>query len=288
MKIHQRQIFKTALTNKVPQDPKQKRLFSQQHLKDLFTLKADDGSVINGGTGVTQLGMLTKGEGVVHPEQMRRANGNDSDDAGEDKKTLEDVVKSKGLAGIFDHDYVDSSETNRKRSQSAREMESKARVVAREALRTLEASMQDSSRDQYEPTWTGNDGASGSSGRFGRGAHAAQGRRGTNFGSTIGIGIKSESSRSSKGLLAGLKSMDSEHSEEAEKYATLSKRIIAYIKQLLSGHRVGGGPSTDDILNFFHDVSNTEAAIFRRLLNGVAMNHKGALDFENIAQCYHR
>ena len=40
-KIYQRQIFKTAITNRVLQDPKQKRLFSSGELKELFTLKED-------------------------------------------------------------------------------------------------------------------------------------------------------------------------------------------------------------------------------------------------------
>jgi len=35
-KIYQRQIFKTSLTNKVLQDPRQRRLFTKGDLKDLF------------------------------------------------------------------------------------------------------------------------------------------------------------------------------------------------------------------------------------------------------------
>jgi DNA excision repair protein ERCC-6 len=62
-KIYQRQIMKTALANKVLQDPRQRRLFSQKYLKDLFTLKADNGSVISGGDGLTKTSELTKGDG---------------------------------------------------------------------------------------------------------------------------------------------------------------------------------------------------------------------------------
>mmetsp|Transcript_27942 Transcript_27942/g.26787 ORF Transcript_27942/g.26787 Transcript_27942/m.26787 type:complete len:102 (-) Transcript_27942:621-926(-) len=39
--IYHRQNFKTALINQVLQDPRQKRLFSQRNLRDLFTLKSD-------------------------------------------------------------------------------------------------------------------------------------------------------------------------------------------------------------------------------------------------------
>jgi DNA excision repair protein ERCC-6 len=38
-KIYHRQIFKTALSNKILQDPRQRRLFSHNDLKDFFTLK---------------------------------------------------------------------------------------------------------------------------------------------------------------------------------------------------------------------------------------------------------
>ncbi|EED95784.1 rad54-like protein, partial [Thalassiosira pseudonana CCMP1335] len=55
-KIYQRQIFKTAITNQVLQDPKQRRLFSQKDLKDLFTLKADS-------IDSTETGDITKGRG---------------------------------------------------------------------------------------------------------------------------------------------------------------------------------------------------------------------------------
>ena len=48
-KIYQRQIFKTAISNRVLVDPKQKRLFSSGELKELFTLKEDLGR--GGGDG---------------------------------------------------------------------------------------------------------------------------------------------------------------------------------------------------------------------------------------------
>jgi len=88
-KIYQRQIFKTALSNKVLQDPRQRRLFSQKDLRDLFTLKHDGGSIGSGGDGITETVEMTKGDGAV-----------DIDDPQElDDKTLKDVMKSKGRPG---------------------------------------------------------------------------------------------------------------------------------------------------------------------------------------------
>ena len=60
-KIYHRQIFKTALSNRVLQDPRQRRLFSQRDLRDLFTLKADTGSVRSGGDGATDTAAYTQG-----------------------------------------------------------------------------------------------------------------------------------------------------------------------------------------------------------------------------------
>lgn len=115
-KIYQRQIFKTALANKVLQDPRQKRLFSQNDLRDLFTLKGDDGSLRSGAQGVTDTGRVTRGEGVIDIDERPEENNED---------TLKDVMKSKGLAGVFDHGFVEGS-TNMK-SQSAQEMEEQAK-----------------------------------------------------------------------------------------------------------------------------------------------------------------
>ncbi|CAM9285531.1 unnamed protein product [Phaeothamnion confervicola] len=59
-KIYHRQIFKTALTNRVLKDPKQKRLFSSTELRELFTL-GNDGAI----DGLTDTADVFKGEGNV-------------------------------------------------------------------------------------------------------------------------------------------------------------------------------------------------------------------------------
>ncbi|CAM9254896.1 unnamed protein product [Ectocarpus sp. 8 AP-2014] len=59
-KIYHRQIFKTALTNRVLQDPKQRRMFSADELGDLFTL-GDDGA----SDGFTDTIDLFQGEGRI-------------------------------------------------------------------------------------------------------------------------------------------------------------------------------------------------------------------------------
>jgi DNA excision repair protein ERCC-6 len=122
-KIYQRQIFKTALSNRVLQDPRQRRLFSQRDLKDLFTLKADGGSVISGGEGLTETGELTKGAGYVDPdEEAARENYRD------DGETMKTVLKShQGLAGIFNHHILETYAPSI--TSSLCEMEEKAKHI---------------------------------------------------------------------------------------------------------------------------------------------------------------
>ena len=148
-KIYQRQIFKTALSNQVLQDPKQRRLFSQKDLKDLFTLKADT-------KDITETGEITRGKGVVDvnvPDEASASENNDDDEQPKNKDTLEVVMKSKGLCGVFDHDFVEN--TSAKKPMSAIEMEEDAKKIALKAA----ASLQESSRnlDRFMPTWTGSD-----------------------------------------------------------------------------------------------------------------------------------
>jgi DNA excision repair protein ERCC-6 len=274
--------------NRVLQDPKQKRLFSQRDLRDLFTLKSDDGSVIQGGQGVTELGTITKGQGVIHPEAIAGKSRGDDDDGDDDMETLETVMKSKGLAGVFDHDFVDRSDINK--SLAVREMEEQAAKVAAEAVKALKASTSNS-RDRFQPTYTGSEETA--AGRFGHGNFVSRkscgvlGRNSAdrNFGSA-GISQRDGATpTSSKSLLAGLKGMqttpDSSTAGSTDvdatttsSYAALLQRIRVYL-QRCGGYREGGGPTTDEVLKEFDDVPPNDAAIFRRLLKSVANVERG-------------
>lgn len=119
-KIYQRQIFKTALSNKILQDPRQRRLFSHRDLKDLFTLKADAGSVRSGGDGLTETGAMTKGVGVVAPDDEPAEESSQ-----DNEEILKKVMKSKGLAGVFDHHFLEHDSS--RKSATVREMEDQAK-----------------------------------------------------------------------------------------------------------------------------------------------------------------
>lgn len=141
-KIYHRQIFKTALSERVLQDPKQRRLFSQKDLRDLFTLKSDDAS----GENLSETAYLMKANGVVHTAESKD----------EDKNTIGALLRNKGLAYVFDHDVVDESSTSKK-SRVEKEMEEKAKDAADRAKIAIQQSTADQRlcNGDFIPTWTG-------------------------------------------------------------------------------------------------------------------------------------
>lgn len=255
-KIYQRQIFKTALSNRVLQDPKQRRIFSQRDLRDLFTLKADNGSFRSGGDGVTETVVATKGVGQFDPIEE---TGEDA--SADNEATLRSIMKSKGLAGIFDHNFIEQDPS--RKSVTTREMEEQAKIVAREAAKALR--MSTANQHQFEPTWTGPQQIET---RFSSSRSCSIG--------AIGSGSHASISESSGSLLASLRlrntaaksnGTDAPVTDEVKQYA----KILGRIKEFIRRHQ----PTTDALLKEFSDVPTSDVAIFRRLLKSVAAVERG-------------
>ena len=243
-KIYQRQIFKTALSNRVLQDPRQKRLFSQRDLRDLFTLKHDSGSIVSGADGVTETGERTKGAGVVDVDSREQ----------DETSNLKDVMKSKGLAGIFDHNIVENSSI---KAASAREMEEQAKKVAREAAIALRQSVAGDNR--FAPAMRTDQTC-----RFGQSGGSLLQASGSNHnGSSQGL-LSSLKQRAASSKVAGTAADSVENLGE---YTQLLRRIKEYVRKRR--------PSTEAIIKEFSDVSNDDIAIFRQLLKSVAKLHNG-------------
>jgi hypothetical protein len=229
-------------------------------------------SVDEGGDGFTETGDLMLGKGVMDEPVTSKAGsavkGGEKEDA-----TLEAVMKSKGLAGVFDHDFVDTSSD---RSIAVREMEDKAKSIARRAAAAIKKSVADTNAaavagagagagaggTEMVPTFTGRFGGSG-------GAAAdilAQISARQNEIATEGA------SRSSAGTgAAGEKPL-----ALTDVYTRLMHRLKTFLV-VNGGERVleGGGPTTDQILREFSDVPDRDAAIFKRMLTTLACR-KGA------------
>jgi hypothetical protein len=204
-------------------------------LKDLFTLKADSGSIVAGGEGLTETAKLTRGEGYVDPNGNIGAVDNQNDDG----QTMMSVLRSKGLAGVFDHDVIESSDSGSKKA-SVREMEEKAKSIAREALKNLTQSLA-SDHDVFNPE-----------SRFG-----GVGAQSNHLLSTIAQrnqGIKNAVSSGNTG--------------DSKRYTQLLRDLRSFVRLNV--------PTTDEILEeFSSQASEFDAAVFRRLLKSVAFLSEG-------------
>lgn len=233
-KIYQRQIFKTAISNSVLQNSKQRRLFTKKDLKDLFSLKADNGSIVSGAEGVTETSQLTKGDGYVDPDDEVATRSNQEDDG----ETMRTVLKSKGLAGIFDHDVVEGKSKDKR--ASVREMEARAKQIAREALQNLRQSV------KQEPT------------PFDRGSR---------FGGA---------SAQSNNLLSSIANRNAEIANAASIRSPEETRHHTQVLKDLHNFLRNRTPTTDEILEEFSShVSTLDAAVFRKLLKSIATLHDG-------------
>ena len=274
----------------IEKDPRQRRMFSQKDLRDLFTLKADVDSVSKGGGGVTETGELTKGRGVMDVEE-----GTEEAECLDDKETMVEVLKSKGLAGVFDHDVVDKPYA--KKSSTVREMEHEAHKVVRRAARSL-AESTDETQQPFVPTWTGSTeteprrfgGISkiGNNGPYNNGL-ASKPRKPPTFdsgfggASSAGLGMGG-GAVSSTALLAQVQQRRKEiesggatvsivDTKEESFAIDLMKRIRLFIKRYLS--KSDRGPSTAQILAEFNDVKDSDAVLFKSILKQVAVVSSG-------------
>ena len=251
-KIYQRQIFKTALTNQVLQDPKQRRLFSQKDLKDLFTLKADS-------KDITETGQITGGGGVeITTVQTESENQDEKKPTADNNNTLEAVIKSKGLCGVFDHDFVENNSSKKKKPLSVLEMEESARKVALKAAANLKESSVN--QNPFEPTWTG-------SHETARVANAPN-KMASSSSLLANLQMKRMQIASSSACPSGPTSSHEERETVTNQRSMLS-RIRKFIK------RNTHGPTTREILNEFKDIPDSEAAVFRSLLKSIATVKNG-------------
>lgn len=204
---------------------------------------------------MTDTGKVTRGVGVVDFDQDVGTADDDND------RTLRKVMKSKGLAGVFDHHYLEEDAS--RKSITVREMEEQAKKVAREAARALEQSLP--SLDRFTPTWTGSEETK----RFGNDGETAAASGSMMMRTTSGL---TQGSVSSQNILSSLRQQNQEvessgqdgagANEESQQYAELLVRLKDFVRRR--------SPSTDEILQEFDSVPNCDVAIFRRLLKSVA------------------
>ena len=248
-KIYQRQIFKTALTNQILQDPKQRRLFSQKDLRDLFTLKVDSNNT-------TETGEITKGGGVMeisHSTDLIQDDNEESQPC-DNNRTLKAVIKSKGICGVFDHDFVEEPSAGKK-PLSVIEIEDNARKLAMKAVLALKASSQN--QKCFEPTWTGSEETR---------PHERVDKQPMSSSTSLIANLQNRRVQIASNGQSG--SEGPVQDAETAKYSGLLLRMKNYIRRTMASN--GDGPTTRELLAEFKDVPNCDAAVFRSMLRSIA------------------
>ncbi|ODV92212.1 hypothetical protein CANCADRAFT_15801, partial [Tortispora caseinolytica NRRL Y-17796] len=180
-KIYHRQIFKQFLTNKILKDPKQRRFFQNNDLRDLFSF-GDGGesgtatgdifsgaetrisSKLNSVKGGDDPETMKKISGVAGLEEYRAEDGNGEPSYSvkqekvldEEGRIMDSLFASSGVHATLKHDaIIDGSYSNQVLDQEAERVASKAKEALRESRRKAQRA------EIGTPTWTGRFGSAG-------------------------------------------------------------------------------------------------------------------------------
>jgi len=171
-KIYQRQIFKQFLTNKILQDPKQKRFFKTTDLHDLFTLGSgtestdifqDQGSSSKAPSPSPQARKRERepeGDDLSSLTGLSKATdfqGGEEAPKSEENSLLEGLFAKAGVQSTLEHDAV----INTSRPDTVI-MEKEAQRIAHQATQALKESRKETRKAKIgTPTWTGKSGLAG-------------------------------------------------------------------------------------------------------------------------------
>mmetsp|Transcript_4429 Transcript_4429/g.6737 ORF Transcript_4429/g.6737 Transcript_4429/m.6737 type:complete len:184 (+) Transcript_4429:2-553(+) len=178
-------------------------------------------------------------------------------------------MKSKGLCGVFDHDFVENS-SSKKKSISEKEMEHDAKKTALKAV----ASLQESSKNlhRFMPTWTGSEETKQphlrrADNSFGNAPSAAAGS-----GAMMSSSSALLANLQQKRMQIASSSQKEEPDADSKKNSELLLRLRKYLRRRAFN---GGGPTTRELLKEFKDVPDSDAAVFRKMLKSVAVIKNG-------------
>jgi len=125
---YHRQIFKTAVSNSILQDPRQRRLFSKMDLMKLFSLKCEEDCKINVPQHQIMASRTTSKGQIKQSININEDNGN----------TLSELFLGKGITGVFDHDVLDKPYLEK--SLVERDVECIAKRIAKKSAKILQES----------------------------------------------------------------------------------------------------------------------------------------------------
>lgn len=172
-KIYHRQIFKQFLTNKVLNDPKQKRFFKMKDLHDLFTLGSEHSvisdefaeeinnqtkQIIKTSSNADDFSQIVDFEGVSKLEGFYNVKEQLEKENDEDSKIMQGILSGGGLATAINHDSIVKSHVTASDEQIVKE----ANRVAENAVAMLRKSRKATKKYEIGTiTWTGRFGKAG-------------------------------------------------------------------------------------------------------------------------------
>ena len=285
-KMYQRQIFKLLLTNRILDNPRQKRFFSRSDIRDLFELGGSDYQPMD-----TTLDLPLEGEidlddrdsptvdadadpveneyecvDVVPADTVQRSGqhggaGTDTrEEGGRDRRLLQALFDGEAISAVFDHNYWEGgggSGSHKKAGQSTPEDEH-IRTLAKKAVD--EAIVQLRNSNTYASTGDMSD------------LNPASRLQ------AVRASISGTSGRSSSAssVLSGLRNMQQQESDlsatQSQNVSVLS-RLQKVFQQ--AEERGDGTLSTESLLNNFQDLPDQFAPIFREMLRRIARYKNG-------------
>lgn len=280
-KVYHRQLYKQFLTNKVLQDPKQRKFFSSKQLGNLFSL--DDEQDRGGDTQSIYEEAQKEANAAEAPQQKDGRitekgleSGETADNDGEESKEtglLKSLFENRGIHGTMDHDTIMQASDPSMRAKHVREAE---RVAHDAAEKLKRSSVECRQQDVNIPTWTGRSGTSGMRRDGSIGFNNI--RTSQSFGPTIG----KLPAVNSKELLSHIRHHDEEHanpekmfkpssstntsdSEQTKRAQDLAEQLCQFLKQR------GNEASSATVLHYFQQgIGADERALFKQVLQQVA------------------
>lgn len=263
--VHVVQIYKQFLTNKVLNDPRQRRFFKQKDIRDLFTLAEEDergtetGDIFSGTGAKEQIGGEKRKveNGFMEKSGPRDENKQitETGNATLLNSLLEDLGEG-ALQSTINHDAIMGAGTE---VADASLLEHDADMIASKALDEVNRSAQRRRRESVGvPTWTGKSGLAGFT------SPASGGGSGSSKAASILQRIRQREGAVS---MAGITDGDSELSASGE----LLSEIIEFL-------RARGGQSTSaEVVRHFQarvDSNPSGAQGFKAMLKKVAVLKK--------------
>jgi DNA excision repair protein ERCC-6 len=287
-KVLHRQIFKTFLTQKVLNNPRQRRFFSSKDMADLFTL----GNEYSTGATPTRdsetsrifFDMRDKVTVPMPPQNVAKRSAEDRDD---DVLLRTLLSKNERMVSALNHTAMTENQPN---EYDILQLE--ANDIAQKAAQKLKESHRLVSEAVVtEPTWTGRRGQAGMQPRFGRTIDSLRAVGGAErgirnrFGQGAGSGLvlvendNSAKSHAPEGvsagassaeLLAAIKKRKADGGAPKSKEDEQGERLLDSLVTYLWGS--GGSADSDELVGMFRGKLNTpeEKFAFRAMLREVA------------------